>query len=253
MPSTADGYRIPAQATHEPDLSYAFGLTDGPLFRDQPAHESLADAYAYDAARLVPDDLDAELAQLLDTAEQPRVADALPASEPHSHRKPSFVRAARNPARGGTRSWRRTLSVVTVVLTAVIVVAVGLLAAVASYPPLRALAGEATSPHIAQLWPLLVYGPWVAAILSILRARAHRRRTAHSWCVVIFFAAVATVLCIAKAPTTPAGITVAGLPPVTVLLCFHQLIRQLEPGPAPTPSTRHAQTKSGARRHRSAR
>ncbi|MFH8753474.1 DUF2637 domain-containing protein [Streptomyces rimosus] len=253
MPSTADGYRIPAQVTTEPDLTAAFGLADGPLFRDQPAHESLADAYGHDAPMRVPDDLDAELAQLLDTAEQPAVVEELPADGPHSHRKPTLLHPARAAKEGGTRSWRRTLSVVTVALTSVIVVAVGLLAAVASYPPLRALAGEATSPRIAQLWPLLVYGPWMAAILSILRARTHRRRTAHSWCVVIFFAAVATVLCIAKAPTTPAGITVAGLPPVTALLCFHQLIRQLEPGPSVTPATRHAYSNRGAHRHRSGR
>ncbi|MFD7667365.1 DUF2637 domain-containing protein [Streptomyces sp. NPDC059788] len=255
MPSTADGYRIPAQVTSEPDLTAAFGLADGPLFRDQPAHEGLADAYdAYDAAPMVvPDDLDAELAQLLDTAEQPAVTAEVPASERHSHRKPTFPHAGRGAREGFGLSWRRTLSLVTVGLTSLIVMAVALLAAVASYPPLRALAGEAASPRIAQLWPLLVYGPWVAAILSILRARTHRRRTTHSWCVVIFFAAVATVLCIAKAPTTPAGITVAGLPPVTVLLCFHQLIRQLEPGPAVTPVTRHAYSKSGAHRHRSGR
>ncbi|MFH8405782.1 DUF2637 domain-containing protein [Streptomyces sp. NPDC018019] len=254
MPSTADGYRIPAQVTTEPDLTAAFGLADGPLFRDQPAHESLADAYCHDAApMIVPDDLDAELAQLLDTAEQPPVVEALPATEPHSHRKPSFLHAGRAGKERGSRSWQRILSLVTVTLTSVIVVAVGLLAAVASYPPLRALAGEATSPRIAQLWPLLVYGPWMAAILSILRARTHRRRTAHSWCVVIFFAAVATVLCIAKAPTTPAGITVAGLPPVTVLLCFHQLIRQLEPAPSAAPATRHAYSNRGAHRHRSGR
>lgn len=256
MPSTADGYRIPAQVTSEPELTAAFGLADGPLFRDQPAHESLADAYdahVYDAEPMVvPDDLDAELAQLLDTAEQPPVTAGLPVSERHSHRKPSFLRAARGGREGGTRSWRRVLSLVTVTLTSVIVMAVALLAAVASYPPLRALAGEATTPRIAQLWPLLVYGPWVAAILSILRARTHRRRSAHSWCVVIFFAAVATVLCIAKAPTTPAGITVAGLPPVTVLLCFHQLIRQLDPD-APAASTRHAYSNRGAHRHRSGR
>ncbi len=57
-------------------------------------------------------------------------------------------------------------------------------------------------------------------------------------------------LCIIHAPTSPAGMIVAGLPPVTVLLCFHQLIRQLDLTPGPTPTTRHASTARGAHRQR---
>ncbi|MFK8849639.1 DUF2637 domain-containing protein [Streptomyces sp. Ac-502] len=149
-------------------------------------------------------------------------------------------------------SWRRLLSASSVLMTAVIAIAVAALGAVASYPSLRAIADGVAPSDIAGLWPLLIYGPWVVATLSILRARAYRRRTLHSWAVVIFFAAVATLLCIAQVHPSPAGIAVAGLPPLTVLLCFHQFVRQLDLATAPTPAARHAQSNRGQHRHRSA-
>lgn len=149
-------------------------------------------------------------------------------------------------------SWRRLLSASSVLMTAVIAIAVAALGAVASYPSLRAIADGVAPSGIAGLWPLLIYGPWVVATLSILRARAYRRRTLHSWAVVIFFAAVATLLCIARVHPSPAGIAVAGLPPLTVLLCFHQFVRQLDLATAPPPAARHAQSNRGQHRHRSA-
>ncbi|KWT59705.1 hypothetical protein ADL21_22800 [Streptomyces albus subsp. albus] len=148
-------------------------------------------------------------------------------------------------------TWRRLLSASSVLLTAVIAIAVSALGAVASYPPLRAIADGVAPSDVAALWPLLIYGPWVVATLSILRARVHRRRTLHSWAVVIFFAAVAMMLCIARVHPSPSGIAVAGLPPLTVLLCFHQFVRQLDLAGAPQPAARHAQSSRGQHRHRS--
>ncbi|OKI08114.1 hypothetical protein A6A06_35290 [Streptomyces sp. CB02923] len=148
-------------------------------------------------------------------------------------------------------SWKRLLSATSVLMTAAIAVAVAALGAVASYPSLRAIAAGVAPSDVAALWPLLIYGPWVVATLSILRARVHRRRTLHSWAVVIFFAAVATLLCIARVHPSPAGIAVAGLPPLTVLLCFHQFVRQLDHATAPQPAARHAQSSRGQHRHRS--
>ncbi|MGW6455636.1 DUF2637 domain-containing protein [Streptomyces sp. NPDC055078] len=287
-----DPYWIPGQATYEPtvDLSpgpyydgpgdrpYYNSPADGPYDDGHTARERLADvcdvmAVTHDtglhATDLHATDLDAELAELLSTTEHstvvvetPHAASlATPPPVPHtnaphtapaSHRKATLLPASRD-GRGGW-SWRRLLSLVSVVLTAVIVAAVGILGALASYPALRSLADGVTPPDVAELWPLLIYGPWIAATLSILRARAYRRRIAHSWCVIIFFAGISMALCIIEAPTTPAGITVAGLPPVTVLLCFHQLVRQLDLTPTPpAPSTRHASTARGSHRQRGGR
>lgn len=237
---------IPSQTDH----GTVSGLSEGPLFQDQGPGESLADVCDNLAAS--PDDLDSELADLLNTAEHPPVITDAPVPAPASHRKTTGCPPSARE--GGRRnwSWQRLLSVVSVLLTTMIVAAVGILGAMASYPALSSLASGAAPANIAALWPLLVYGPWIAAILSILRARAYRRRTAHSWAVIILFAVIAMALCIFHAPTTPAGITVAGLPPVTVLLCFHQLVRQLDlvVSPAPVPTTRHAHSSRGAHRQR---
>ncbi|MFD7666504.1 DUF2637 domain-containing protein [Streptomyces sp. NPDC059788] len=157
---------------------------------------------------------------------------------------------AAGPEPGGW-SWRRLLSAASVLMTAVIAIAVAGLGAVASYPSLRAIADGVAPSDVAALWPLLIYGPWVVATLSILRARAYRRRTLHSWAVVIFFAVVAMLLCIARVHPSPAGIAVAGLPPLTVLLCFHQFVRQLDLAITPQPAARHAQSSRGQHRHRS--
>ncbi|MEV0264238.1 DUF2637 domain-containing protein [Streptomyces sp. NPDC050617] len=267
QPSPADPHRA-----SEP----RYGLGDGPLFtglfNGTASHESLADACDAIAATNGTY-LDAEIADLLSAAEQPPVAADVPyagpdtapyaaapyatapyATAPHSHRKAArlpFRRVGKGDSFGkGGYTWKRLLSLVSVLLTTVLVAAVGILGAAASYPALHGLASGVAPGGVALLWPLLVYGPWLAATLSILRARAYRRRTVHSWCVIILFAAIAMALCIIHAPTTPAGIIVAGLPPVTVLLCFHQLIRQLDLTPGPTPTTRHASTARGAHRQR---
>ncbi|MFE7118289.1 DUF2637 domain-containing protein [Streptomyces sp. NPDC057654] len=259
-----------------------YGLGDGPLFsgafNGAAPHESLADACDAIAATNGTY-LDAEIADLLSAADSPPVAADIPyaapdtdtyaaaspyttaphaadlhAAGPHSHRKTArlpFRRVGKSDrtSKGGC-TWKRLLSLASVVLTTALVAAVGILGAAASYPALHGLASGVAPGGVALLWPLLVYGPWLAATLSILRARAYRRRTVHSWCVIILFAAIAMALCIIHAPTTPAGIIVAGLPPVTVLLCFHQLIRQLDLTPGPPPTTRHASTARGTHRQR---
>ncbi|MER7397690.1 DUF2637 domain-containing protein [Streptomyces sp. NPDC000151] len=249
-PDGSGRHRLPRQTAD--GLDTAPSLAGMPLFRDDMmlGHDDMAlgtTSDGWDAA--VVEELEGELAQLLETAEQPVVAPQptpTPAVPPTRHRKTSFLRS-----HVATWTWQRVLSLVSVTLTALIVIAVSILGALATYPSLRALAGGVAPRHIADLWPLLIYGPWIAATLSILRARAYRRRTAQSWLVVIFFAAVAMLLCIAHTPATPAGITVAGLPPVTVLLCFHQLVRQLDLSPAPQVVARHAQnTKGGSHRQR---
>ncbi len=123
--------------------------------------------------------------------------------------------------------WLRLISLTMAALTAIIVAVVGALSGVISYDPLRRLAAPAGSGALAQLWPLLVYGPWLVAALSILRAAVHRRRAAHSWLVVVLFSAIAVYMCVAHVGRSPVRLAVAGLPPITALVCFHQLVRQI--------------------------
>ncbi|MFH0241070.1 DUF2637 domain-containing protein [Streptomyces sp. HK10] len=159
------------------------------------------------------------------------------AGHPGGDRAPAR-RAGRSAAERRHRRRRRTphrpelsllhvFSYAVAALTAGIVAMVSVLGGLVSYDPLRLLAGPAVPADLARWWPLLIYGPWLAGSLSILRATVLRRRVRHSWAVVILFSAVAVVLCVAHAPKTLTGVAAAGLPPITALACFHQLVGQI--------------------------
>ncbi|MGI5199326.1 DUF2637 domain-containing protein [Streptomyces sp. CA-288835] len=170
-------------------------------------------------------DFDQDLTRLLQTG----TPDTPVSAAPHVPRKRG---ARRRPsrlvrcARWFQRPWLKVLSLTIAALTAVIVAMVSVLGALVAYDPLRRVASPGAH-GLGAWWPLLVYGPWLVASLSILRAALHRRRAAHSWAVVLLFSAVAMCLCVAHAPKTPVSMAVAALPPVTALLSFQQLVRQL--------------------------
>ncbi|GGL92071.1 hypothetical protein GCM10010129_39780 [Streptomyces fumigatiscleroticus] len=133
------------------------------------------------------------------------------------HRKPS---ARRRPEA------LRTASCLLAALAAVIVSMVSVFSGMATYGALRnTAAGTAAGPLA--WWPVLIYGPWTAASLSVLRAALHRRRAMHSWCVVLLFSSIAVLLCVVQAPRTIAGTVAAALPAVAALTCFQQLVRQI--------------------------
>ncbi|WP_228023377.1 DUF2637 domain-containing protein [Streptomyces acidicola] len=119
------------------------------------------------------------------------------------------------------------VSYLIVAVAAVVVAMVSVLGGVITYDPLRRLPGLHAAYGAAGLCPLLVYGPWMVATLSILRAALHRRRAAHSWSVVLFFSGVAMLLCIAQAPKSITGVATAALPTLAALACFQQLVRQI--------------------------
>lgn len=126
-----------------------------------------------------------------------------------------------------TMPWLQLASLIFAAVTALIVAMLSVLSGMISYGPLRFLATPSTTESLAAWWPLLVYGPWLVASLSVLRAALHHRGAAHSWLVVVLFSAIAVLLCVAHAPKTLAGVAVAGLPPVAALVSFHQLVRQI--------------------------
>jgi hypothetical protein len=111
--------------------------------------------------------------------------------------------------------------------TALIATVVCALGYLLSYGPLHHLAEPRVPQSLAQPWPVVIYGPWLAACLSLLRAALDGRRVLHSWCVVGVFSSVATALCIADVPRTTVDTIVAGLPPITAAVALHQLVRQL--------------------------
>ncbi|WP_221357244.1 DUF2637 domain-containing protein [Streptomyces beigongshangae] len=147
------------------------------------------------------------------TAELPPIR-----SHPAGHRKVR-VRKVRF-------TWLQTVSFLIAALAAVIVSMVSVFGGIVSYVPLRHVASH-TQSAAAVWWPLLVYGPWMMASLSILRAALHQRRAAHSWFVVLVFSSVAMALCAAQADRTFTGIAAAVLPALAALSCFQQLVRQI--------------------------
>lgn len=137
---------------------------------------------------------------------------------PRRHRK---VRTRRAPG------LLRTTSFLVAALAAVIASAVSLLSGMVAYDPLRLVAASPAERNLRTWWPLLVYGPWLVASLSVLRAALHQRRAAHSWCVVLVFSCVAVLLCVVQAPRTVLGTAAAALPGLAALACFQQVVRQI--------------------------
>ncbi|MER7623771.1 DUF2637 domain-containing protein [Streptomyces sp. NPDC126503] len=137
---------------------------------------------------------------------------------PAGHRK-LHVRKAR-------LKWLQTGSFVIIALVAVIVAMVSVFGGVVAYKPLQNIPSGSTSAKVPS-GPLLVYGPWMVASLSILRTALHRRRAVHSWFIVLLFSSVAMMLCVAQADKTFTGIAGACLPALASLACFQQLVRQI--------------------------
>jgi hypothetical protein len=112
-------------------------------------------------------------------------------------------------------------------LAAVVASMVSVFSGMVTYEPLRFVALTHTQSGFVSWWPLLVYGPWTVASLSVLRAALHRRRAVHAWSVVLLFSCVAVLMCVVQAPRTVIDTSAAALPGIASLACFQQLVRQI--------------------------
>ena len=128
----------------------------------------------------------------------------------------------------GPRPWNQIAASVVGVLSAVTVVALCLLGWILSYDPPHDLACSRVPRGLSALWPLVIYGPWFISCLSAIRAVLEGRPLRHSWIMMIVFSCGAAGLCIAGSSPTALDTLVAGLPPITALVCPHQLVRQLD-------------------------
>ncbi|MEU6271132.1 DUF2637 domain-containing protein [Streptomyces populi] len=127
----------------------------------------------------------------------------------------------RNP-----RNWLQAVSFTIAAIAAATVSMVSVFSGMVAYSPLQRIASNAQS-GTGPWWPLLVYGPWTVASLSILRAALHQRRAVHSWYVVLLFSSVAMMFCVADAHQTITGVATAVVPALASLTCFQQLVRQI--------------------------
>ncbi|WP_329468341.1 hypothetical protein [Streptomyces sp. NBC_01431] len=142
-----------------------------------------------------------------------------PAPPSHGHR--------RNQSKSPVMTLLQTGSLFTAALVAVIAAVVSILSGLAICNALRHSAAPHTAREVVIWWPLLIYGPWTVASLSILRSALHQRRALHSWSIVLLFSSLATLLCVAQTPRTIAAATASALPAVAALACFQQLVRQI--------------------------
>ncbi|MFF4853172.1 hypothetical protein [Streptomyces sp. NPDC001194] len=146
----------------------------------------------------------------------------------------------------------RTGSVCTSVLVALIAAVVSIFSGLAICDALRHSAAPHTGHDVVSWWPLLIYGPWMVASLSILRAALHQRRAVHSWSIVLLFSTLATLLCVAQAPRALPAQAAATLPAIAALACFQQLVRQItltRPPRQQTPRHRSSRLSPAPRLH----
>nr|MDT0516187.1 hypothetical protein [Streptomyces sp. DSM 41633] len=133
----------------------------------------------------------------------------------------------RNLSKSPVVTLLQTGSLFTAAMVGAIAAVVSILSGLAICDALRHSAGPHTARDVVSWWPLLIYGPWMVASLSILRSALHQRRALHSWSIVLLFSTLATLLCVAQAPRTIAAGTASALPAVAALACFQQLVRQI--------------------------
>ncbi|WEO96592.1 DUF2637 domain-containing protein [Streptomyces sp. FXJ1.172] len=96
-----------------------------------------------------------------------------------------------------------------------------------SYAQLRATASSVLPMRLAQWWPLTVYGPWLVAALSILRATVQSRSARRSWCVLLGASAMAVALCVSHSSHSLLSLVIFGIPPITALVCFWEIVGQV--------------------------
>ncbi|MFJ4422195.1 DUF2637 domain-containing protein [Streptomyces bobili] len=140
----------------------------------------------------------------------------------------------------------RRISHATILIVAIAVCAACLLgwSVAYTYGQLRTIAEGMLPDAVARWWPLAVYGPWFVAALSILRATVQHRRARRSWGVLLTASAMAAALCVGHSSRSLMAFVMFGVPPVTALVCFWELIGQV--------STR-CRIRQGAHAQRSAR
>ncbi|WP_037887245.1 DUF2637 domain-containing protein [Streptomyces viridochromogenes] len=202
-------------------------------------------------------DLDEELAQMLSTTQglDPLRPDVLrpdpvppplekdrPPPRPVHHRRPQ---PSSQIIGGNPKIFTVGILVILITLCAVTMLTWSISY---SYDQLRSIALLVVSPKLAHWWPLTVYGPWLLAGLSILRASFQRRTARRSWAVMLISSGTAVALCIGQSADSLLGMVVVGIPPITALVCFRELVGQFSsrPGPKHAADTVHGPKQSSS-------
>jgi hypothetical protein len=126
-----------------------------------------------------------------------------------------------------------------------------------SYDALHQLALDSrVRPGLAWLWPVVIDGTIVVALLTVLAANRARAHAGYPWALAVLFSAASVAFNIAHAPNRPVARLVFAMAPVALVLTTHLLMhqvswRQSTPEPAaPSPALQaayHAQVAAGER------
>jgi hypothetical protein len=96
-----------------------------------------------------------------------------------------------------------------------------------SYDALHQLALDSrVRPGLAWLWPVVIDGTIVVALLTVLAAKRAAARTGYPWALAGLFSAASVAFNIAHAPDRPVARLVFAMAPVALVLTTHLLMQQ---------------------------
>jgi hypothetical protein len=103
-----------------------------------------------------------------------------------------------------------------------------------SYDALHQLALDSrVRPGLAWMWPVVIDGTIVVALLTVLAAKRTHARSGYPWTLAGLFSAASVAFNIAHAPDRPVARLVFAMAPVALVLTTHLLMQQA--GWRPTP------------------
>jgi hypothetical protein len=110
-----------------------------------------------------------------------------------------------------------------------------------SYDALHQLALDSrVRPALAWLWPVVIDGTIIVALLTVLAAKRAATRTAYPWALAGLFSAASVAFNIAHAPDRPVAQLVFAMAPVALVLTTHLLMQQVGwRRPPPNPPAAH--------------
>jgi hypothetical protein len=125
-----------------------------------------------------------------------------------------------------------------------------------SYDALHQLALDSrVRPALAWLWPVVIDGTIVVALLTVLAAKRAAAQAAYPWALAGLFSAASVAFNIAHAPDRPIAQLVFAMAPVALVLTTHLLMQQAgwrRPTPGPNGSVEVAPAGTPRRRENGA-
>jgi hypothetical protein len=117
-----------------------------------------------------------------------------------------------------------------------------------SYDALHQLALDSrVRPALAWLWPVVIDGTIVVALLTVLAAKRGATRAGYPWALAGLFSAASVAFNIAHAPDRPVAQLVFAMAPVALVLTTHLLMQQVGWRQAiPDPTARVAEQQAGS-------